>query len=628
MKIAVLTSSYPRFPGDSAAPFVRSISEAFASFGHDVAVVAPFDPAVIGSLKGRAKVFRFRYIWPAKLHIMGHARAMQADVRLNPLAYLLLPFYLVGGLVALFRVTGQHRSDVIHVHWVIPNGPVAAVVALLRRIPFFVSLHGSDMYLAQRSRLFGWVARLVFRRASGVTACSRDLKQAAEHLGAEKKVQLLAWGADPTRFTPALRGRSSPEDFGLDHGSPAVLAIGRLVPKKGFSVLLAAFARVAAKRPDARLWIAGDGPLREALAVQSKDLGISEKVSFAGNIAWDRVPELMACADIFVLPSIRDAFGNVDGLPTVLLEAMSSGLPTVASSIGGIDLVIDDTVNGLLVPPGEPQALADALSRLLQEPTERARLGSAARQSVESEFTWTAVANRLLELFRRETRNRISVHRLGTVYREELLKNLEIHLEGSLALDIGCHDGYWLSTLDIPGKIGVDLHPIPGAPGVSFVKADGTRLPFRQGTFDAVSALDVIEHVAEDGILAEEICRVLKPGGTILLSTPSAGIRMFPAVLTEWISRKWGHDLRIGYAKDTLSGLFNQELEVRILPSNAPNYRRWYLPVRFIASFAPIRAARIARWLARKDAANPGGEQGFLLLLGRKLPSPTTGDRG
>jgi SAM-dependent methyltransferase len=333
----------------------------------------------------------------------------------------------------------------------------------------------------------------------------------------------------------------------------------------------------------------------------------------------------MASADIFVLPSIRDEFGNVDGLPTVLLEAMSSGLPTVASCIGGVDLVIVDNVNGLLVPPGEPQALADALSGLLRDPAKRTRLGREARRSVEDKYNWATVAERLVKLFQGNPRQRNSPLRLGTIYREELLKDSNLQLEGSLALDVGCHDGYWLGAQDIPAKIGVDLHPVPGAPGVAFVQADGTRLPFRQGTFDSVSALDVIEHVAEDRALVSELCRVLKPGGMILITTPSAAIRMFPAFLTGWISRKWGHDLRIGYTKESLSGLFdNEDLEVRISPSNALSYRRWYLPVRFIASFAPHQAARITRWLARKDAANPAGEQGFLLLVGTKLPSRAT----
>src|SRR3989337_1119584 len=121
MRIAILTSSYPRFIGDGTAPFVKSIAEAMVKSGHVIEVVAPFDPEVRASDKMGIKIHRFRYSFCNKLHIMGHGRALEADVRLQPLAILLLPFFLLSAFVTLWRVTGNQKSEVIHVHWVLPN---------------------------------------------------------------------------------------------------------------------------------------------------------------------------------------------------------------------------------------------------------------------------------------------------------------------------------------------------------------------------------------------------------------------------------------------------------------------------------------------------------------------------
>ncbi len=400
MRIAVLTSSYPRFPGDGTAPFIQSISEHLVLLGHTVEVVAPYDPAVenaggTASPSG-VRVHRFRYVWPRRLHIMGHARAMDADVRLRPLSLLLLPLFLLGAFLKLWQVTGWQRSQVIQVNWVLPNGPVAACVAALRRIPFVVSLHGSDIYFARRNPLFAAVAGWVFRRAAGVTACSPDLRDGALALGA-REVRLLPYGIDPQVFCPARRSAAYRQALGWADSSVIVTALGRLVHKKGFDRLLAAWAHIAEHHPGVHLVIGGEGPLRPALEAQAQQLGIQGRVTFAGRVPWHQAPEFLASSEVFVLPSVRDAYGNMDGLPNVLLEAMGCGQVVVASRLGGIPIVIEDGQNGLLVPPDDVPALAEALEQALL-PETRQVLSRAARLSVEQKFTWLHTARSLAEM--------------------------------------------------------------------------------------------------------------------------------------------------------------------------------------------------------------------------------------
>ena len=623
MKISVFTSSYPRFPGDGTAPFIKSICENLAQLGHKVVVVAPYDPEVRQVKNGGVQIHRFRYIWPNRMHIMGHGRALDGDVRLRPIAFLLLPFYLMAGFIKLLNITGQHGSQAIHVHWVLPNGLVAAWVAAWRNIPFILSLHGSDVFVAQRNPVFRSVARYVFHRAAGVTACSPELYQAALQLGAPPETRLMPWGANPTQFTPVFRTQEARKMFAVNPEQPLIVALGRLVYKKGFGTLIAAMPRIVERFPQARLLVGGEGPLRQQLSNQVEALGISGQVSFAGGVPWDRVPELLASADVFVLPSQRDEYGNLDGLPTVLLEAMSSGVAVVASDIGGVRLVLEHGQSGLIVPPGEPVALAQAVLALVGDPDRRAAIGKAARQAVVERFTWEIVTREIVTLLELGISKKPRALRLGTIYRDEVLRILQKRPNFGRVLDVGCHDGYWLSTLTASTRIGVDPQPIAGAPRVDLVCADGRHLPFEKGSFDHIYALDVIEHVADDQAFARSLIRMVAPGGRLFISTPALNIRLTPPILTRWISKQWGHTLRLGYTAERLNELFAGELDVQITTWNAPHYRFYYLAVRLLAAFSPSLAAKLTRRIAHSDSRHPKGKNGFYLLEGNR---PTSTD--
>jgi glycosyltransferase involved in cell wall biosynthesis len=189
-------------------------------------------------------------------------------------------------------------------------------------------------------------------------------------------------------------------DLGLRDGERLVLVGGRLVHKKGLNVALDAFAALdPATRAGARLVIFGYGDLDAALKAQAAALGLGERVVFTGRVARERMPALFGAADLFLLPSVHDHAGNVDGLPNTLLEAMACGLPIVASNVVGVLLVIDDGVHGLLVPERDPAALAQAISALLSDPARAATIGQAARSRVERELTWPHSARRYLAAY-------------------------------------------------------------------------------------------------------------------------------------------------------------------------------------------------------------------------------------
>lgn len=403
MRIAFLASTYPRFETDGSGRFVRSLAEAMHALGHTVDVLAPYHPQV-GVIDSPVCVHHFRYIWPARLNIMGYAQAMDSDRSLRRGAYALAPLYFAAALLNLDRLERRNRYDAVHVHWVIPNGPAAAWVARRHRLPLVVSLHGSDIFFALKNRWLGRLAASVFSQAVAVSACSPALQAGAVQLGARpEKVHLIPWGADPVVFAPAGDPAAFRAHWGLAPDAPVILSLGRLVEKKGVAYLIRAAPEVLSAQPLTRFVVAGDGPERQPLQQLAETLGVAPAMCFTGELPWAEVPLALQACDIFVAPSAPDERGNLDGLPTTILEAMAAARPVVASRVAGIPLAVTDQVTGLLVPPADSGLLAQALLRMLADPALAQAYGRAGRQRVEQELNWQSIARRFVNFYQLES---------------------------------------------------------------------------------------------------------------------------------------------------------------------------------------------------------------------------------
>ncbi|MEN3339570.1 MAG: hypothetical protein V7647_3246 [Acidobacteriota bacterium] len=385
----MVTTSYPRFPGDSVGTFMEPIARAVAARGHEVHVVAPWHPLVARAAEERGVHLHFyRYAPVPALNVFGYAAAMRADVSLRAAAYLAAPLALAAGWHAARSVAHRYGATVMHGHWVVPGGVVAAAAA--PSLPLVISLHGSDVHVAATVPPARIAARQAFGRAGYVTACSDDLGRRAITLGAAPdRIATVPYGVDVDRFRPDAAVRAARRlELAVGERVPLVLAAGRLVRKKGFEYLIDAVARL----PRVILALAGAGSLEAELRERAHAAGVGERVRFLGNVTQMRVGELLAAADIVCVPSVRDDSGNVDGLPNVLLEALASGSPVVATPAGGILTVVVDGVTGLIVPERDSDALATALARLVAEPALGQRLGSAARALVTERFSWERTA--------------------------------------------------------------------------------------------------------------------------------------------------------------------------------------------------------------------------------------------
>lgn len=292
----------------------------------------------------------------------------------------------------LARLLRRLRVDVLHCHQYTPYFYGALARALTPRVKLIFTEHGRHWpdRLRPRRVIANQLFQVLTDRYTAVSAwVKRHLVRYEKMPG--RRIAVIYNGLHPGQFDGPVDRAAKRRQLGLAPDAPLVGTVARLAPVKDQATLLRAFARVHAARPDSRLLIAGDGPLREALQRQTRDLGLDGAVLFLG-LRRD-VPELLQALDVFVLSSLSE------GTSVTLLEAMASALPCVATAVGGNPEVIQAGHSGLLTPRGDAQALADCLQQLLADPGLRRRLGQAARQRVRQRFTYPLMVYEFLKLY-------------------------------------------------------------------------------------------------------------------------------------------------------------------------------------------------------------------------------------
>lgn len=301
-------------------------------------------------------------------------------------------------LLALRDAVRAFRPDVLHVQCFGPNGAYATVLSRVTGVPLVITLQGETMMddadIFEESRVLRAALRAGIKRASAVTACSMfTLADAEARFGLEKGRGLVIpngvvleadSGSVPGPASPAAYPRFVP--VAEDPSRPYILALGRVVEKKGFDLLLSAYAAIGEEQRTADLVIAGDGAARPGLERMAGDLGLSGRVRFVGRLSRDEVGQAMDGAILFVMPSRLEPFG------IVVLEAWRAGVAVVATTRGGAPEFVDDNETGVLVDPFDTDRFAAALRGLLADDDRRRAIGAAGRDRVRH-FDWPSIAD-------------------------------------------------------------------------------------------------------------------------------------------------------------------------------------------------------------------------------------------
>jgi glycosyltransferase involved in cell wall biosynthesis len=392
MEIVFLCSSFPRYDGDGASVFLLKLAKALVQKKYRIHVIAPHDSHVDPDWEPEGVVIhRFRYtIGSLRL---AYGAGILPNLRRNPFLWMLVPGFVLAMTWKTWRITRRHHFDVLHAHWILPAGLIATMLRPLHGIPTIVTAHGSDIY-GLRGRLGRFLRRYTLANCNAWTANTPTTQESAADRGVPPG-NVIPMGVESNQFVAGNRtqGRGT-----LDNELFLILFVGRLIDVKGADVLLRAVSTIDNNRRIG-LWIVGDGPDRPALEQTADRLGIKDRVKFWGQMGYDKLPDLYAAADVFVLPSRKIPGIGEEGQGTVILEAMAAGCCVIGSDSGGIGTLIEHDKTGVLVPPDDPQMLAKAIERLMTDPDMRRHLARAGRALVNRQYDWNIIAGQFSRLY-------------------------------------------------------------------------------------------------------------------------------------------------------------------------------------------------------------------------------------
>ncbi|HWP43308.1 MAG TPA: glycosyltransferase family 4 protein [Blastocatellia bacterium] len=379
----MLTSSFPRDPLDETCGYIREFARELGK-EFDVTVLAPPDPSGGDWPKDRFTLKRSPSAIPARMSLF------QASLDMNEISRAGLLKKLASAVsIALFAMAAlrcARKADVICSHWMLPSGLAGALASLLLLKPHIVVEHSGAIHLLERKRCGRSLSRFIVDHSHRVICVSSHLKRKLISLyaGAEPKTEVIPMGV---RVNAApLRDRNDE--------TKTALFLGRLTEIKGVELLLQAIRDMRG----VELLVAGEGERRRKL--EALAAGLAAKTTFLGQVDAAGREALLARCDFVVIPSMVLPDGRTEGTPVVCLESLAAGRPVIASRAGGLAEIIEDGYNGLLFDPGDSEALASAIRKLIEAPELGEYLSRNARLS-SREYDWGAIGER----FRRAIRS-------------------------------------------------------------------------------------------------------------------------------------------------------------------------------------------------------------------------------
>lgn len=377
IRVLISTSTYPRWESDTEPDFIAQLAQRLVECGMEVHVLAPHAPGAQReeTLHG-VHIHRYRYA-PDFFEHLAYESGILSNLRHSPWKYALVLPFLFNQAWQLRILIRRLHIQVVHAHWLFPQGLLAAWIARRFHVPVLVTGHGSDLS-ALRGTFFARLHTWTLQQATHATVVSQAMRRSCLRLGIPaEKISVLPMGVD-------FAARFAAKELTVRDG---LLFVGRLIPVKGCAILLKAFSQLSKLHHELRLTIVGDGPERPALEQYVTQHALSGKVRFLGAVANDKLGDYYRRASIVVMPSLQE------GLGLVAVEALGSGCALVAHDLPALRDVVRDKETGLLVPIDDASALYTAIESLVNQPSLRERLAQAGRLEVLSRFDWSIISD-------------------------------------------------------------------------------------------------------------------------------------------------------------------------------------------------------------------------------------------
>ncbi len=385
MKVLFVTTAYQRFEHDVITPWLVELIAQLQSRGIDVSVFTPSHKGLGNQIIRGIQIHRFRYFLK-RYERLTHEETAVDRIKRGPFYLLLAIFYLFFGTMHIIQLVKNKRYDIIHVHWPFPHIIFGIFAKRAGHSRLYSTFYGVEIrWLRKKFPFLVKPFSIFINKSDKITAISTHTAKELENIVA-KRIEIVP-------FSAAVE-----EKKGQLTDAREIIFVGRLVERKGVKYLIEAIAKIKDAIPH-RLIIIGDGPERGALERLTKDLGLDERVTFTGRIADGDLYRHYARCSFLVLPAVYDKKGDIEGLGVVLIEAMSYRKPVIASNAGGITDVVENGVNGLLVPPGDCAALAHAIKTLATDDVLRREMGMKAKVIIDEKFNWDRIVNDLITLY-------------------------------------------------------------------------------------------------------------------------------------------------------------------------------------------------------------------------------------
>ncbi len=394
MKVLVIGSVYPRFHEDAEVPWLRTSVAHLKKVGLGIQVLAPAYKGLKSHEIDGVKVNRFRYA-PASLEILTHEEGAPSKMASKPWLQLLAIPYIISGFFRCISICRKFKPDVIHAHWPFPHAYIALGAAKLFRIPLVLNFHGAELLLIRKKK---WVKPLLKFAIGQAQAVFANSSFTAGKIKALRNVD-VEWSPYGTTLES---GNASGDEIAPHpiNGKFKILFVGRHIERKGICYLIEAAKFLP--RDQFEIRIVGVGDLTDKLKTQATEVSTTPdaaEIIFTGKLSPEELANEYKTANVFTLPAIVDSKGDTEGLGVVLIEAMELGLPVVASNVGGIPDVVVDGVSGILVPEKDPQALANAYTRLAADPELLKQLLTGAQKRIAECFTWGKIVERQIAVY-------------------------------------------------------------------------------------------------------------------------------------------------------------------------------------------------------------------------------------
>ena len=392
-KILVTTTTFPRWANDSTPRFVYDLSEKLA-LSYKIIVLAPhYNKSKKHEILGKLGVKRFVYFKPEILQKLCYDGGIIPNIKKSFIAKIQLPFLILSEFFASYGIIKKENIDMIHAHWMFPQGFIGVFLKKLFKIPLIVTIHGSDLF-ALKNAVFEKMRNFVVKNADYITvnsiATKKELITRFPHYSS--KIKTIPMGVDISLFRK--RYLKKPKKYANNR---ILLSVGRLSDQKGLQYMIKAMATIIKYDPKARLLIIGEGPYKKTLR-KMIDGGQENNINFLGPMPMPDIARYYNYADIFIMPSLSTKTGT-EALGLSLLEAMSSGCTVMGTKVGGIPFIIKNGYNGLLVNQKDSNSLSSAILTLLKDKRKSQIFGKRAAEFVRKNYSWEKISKEFIKLY-------------------------------------------------------------------------------------------------------------------------------------------------------------------------------------------------------------------------------------